>query len=88
MGEDLIVVDHGAQIVLAQLMDLIDFMRGTEAVEEVDEGDARLQGGRMGDQRQILRLLHRGAAQHGEAGTAGRHHVLMVAEDRQPLGRQ
>ena len=37
----------------------------------------------MSDQRDVLRLLYRRRAQHREAGRARRHHVGVIAEDRQ-----
>ena len=36
-----------------ELLDLGDFVRGAEAIEEVQEGHARFQRGGLGDQRQV-----------------------------------
>ena len=46
MGADQVVVDHGAHVVGGKLFDLGHFVRGAEAVEEVQEGHARLQAWR------------------------------------------
>ena len=45
---DQFVVDHGAEIVGGELFDLGDLVRGAEAVEEVEEGDAAIRGWRPG----------------------------------------
>ena len=39
--------------------DLVDLVRGAEAVEEVNKGDRGAQCGEVGDQRQVLCLLDR-----------------------------
>ena len=88
MRQHQIVVDHRPDFAIGQQSELVDLMRGAEAVEEMDEGHPRLQRGRLGDQRHVVRFLHRTGRQQAEAGGADRHHVLMVAEDRQALGRQ
>ena len=61
-------------------------MGGAEAVEEVDEGDAALDGSQVGHGAQVHDLLHIGFGQHGKAGLAAGHHVRVVAEDVQALG--
>ena len=47
---------------------------------------AAFQRGDMGDQREILRLLNACGAQHRAAGLAYRHHVRMIAENRERMG--
>ena len=79
MLEDAIHVDHGAHIVFGQHLDLVDFVRSAEAVEEMQERDAGFERRRMRDQRQVHRFLNRVRAEHGEAGGAAEHHV---ASDR------
>ena len=61
-------------------------MGGTEPVKEVQEGDAALDGGQVGDGTQVHDLLGVGLGQHGEAGLAAGHDVGVVAEDVQALG--
>ena len=70
MRADQILVDHGAHVVGGELLDLGDFVRGAEAVEEMQEGDARFQGGGLGDERHVHHFLHRVRGQHAEAGGA------------------
>ncbi len=83
-----IVVDHRADLLVGQQLDRVQLVRGAEAVEEMQHGHARFQRHRLGDQRHVMRFLHAGGAQQGEAGGAHRHDVGMVAEDRQRLGGQ
>ncbi len=63
-------------------------MGGAEAVEEVQEGNAALNGGQMGHGAQVHDLLRVGGAQHGKAGLAAGHNVGVVAEDGQRVGGQ
>ncbi len=86
MREDILLADERAQVVAFQQRDPVDLMRCPEAVEEVQERDPRSQRGRMGDQREIVRLLHRTCREHRPTGRPGMHHVAVVAEDRQRVG--
>ena len=85
VGEDQILVDHGAHVVGGKLLDLGDFVRGAEAIEEVHEGEARFEGGGLGDQRHIHDFLHGVRGEHAEPGGARAHHVAVVAEDGESL---
>ena len=67
--------------------DLLDLVRGAEPVEEVHEGQARLDGGQMRHQAEVHDLLDRGRGEHGNPRLPHRHHVLVVAEDRQRVRR-
>ena len=60
-------------------------MRGAEAVEEVQERDARLKRSGVGDECQVHGLLHGVGAQHREAGSAAGHDIRVVAEDRERM---
>ena len=73
---------------VGELLDLGDFVRGAEAVEEVQEGNARFERGGLRDQRHVHDFLHRVGGQHAEAGGAGGHHVAVVAEDGERVGGQ
>ncbi len=88
VGAHPVVVDKGADLVPVKGHYLVHLVGGAKTVEEVDEGHPALQGDAVGNQRQILRLLHRTGGKHGKASAARRHHVLMVTEDGEPLGRQ
>ena len=53
VGNDQFVIHHGSEDVVADQLDLLDFVTGTEAVEEVDEWYPRLERCSVGDDRQI-----------------------------------
>ena len=61
-------------------------MGGAEAVEEMQEGQGALYGGKVGHRRQVHDLLGIGGGKHGEAGAPAGHHVAVVAEDVQGVG--
>ena len=82
-----LVVDHEAHVVEAQLFDLGDLVRSAEAIEEMQERNARLQGRGVRDQRHVHGFLHRIGRQQRKAGRPDRHGVLMIAKDRQRLRR-
>ena len=69
-------------------LERVELVRGAEAVEEMQERNARLQRRGLRDQRRIVGLLHRSGRQHGKARGTRRHHIRVVAEDRQRLRRQ
>ena len=79
-------IHHIGQILVVPDLDLLDLVGGPEAVKEVHEGHAALDGGQMGDGAQVHNLLGIGLGQHGKAGLAAGHHVGVVAEDVQGLG--
>ena len=63
-------------------------MRGTEAVKEVQEGDAAFDGSQMSHRSQIHDFLGVGLSQHSKAGLTAGHNVFVVAEDVQGMGGQ
>src|SRR6185369_9362281 len=81
VGVDQFVADHGAHVVKAEFFHFLDFVGGAEAVEEVQEGDPRAQGGALGDQGEVHDFLDVVGAEHGPAGGAAGHDVGVVAED-------
>ncbi|KAF5044330.1 hypothetical protein DSECCO2_492900 [anaerobic digester metagenome] len=83
---DGLVIDDLLDVFVVDDFDLLNFMGRAEAVEEVQEGDARFKGGQMGDQGQVHAFLHGTGSQHGETGLATGHDVLVVAEDGQGMG--
>ncbi len=78
-------VDHGAHVVFIQHLDLADFVRSAEAIEEMQEGNARLERGGMRDQCQVHGLLHGVRAEHGPSGGAAEHDVGVIAENRERM---
>ena len=83
--EHQLVVDHRAHVVVVEHLDLADFVRRAEAVEEVDERDARGERGVLRDERQVVRFLHRARTEHRPAGHPRGHDVGVIAEDRERL---
>ena len=81
------LVDHLPHVLAGQQLDLVHLVRGAKSVEEMHDRHARTQRGGVGHQRQILGFLHRGGGQHRPTCAARRHHVAVVAEDRQRVGR-
>ena len=82
-GQDIVVADQCPDVGLVEDGDLVDLVRGPEAVEEMKERDPGPQRRRMGDQREVVRLLDRARSEHRPAGRSRVHHVAVVAEDRQ-----
>ncbi len=88
VGEDQFLRDHRPQVVVAEHLDLLDLGRSAEAVEEVQERQARFERGGVGDERQVHHFLDAVRSQHRPPGGAGGHHVAVVAVDRQGVRRQ
>ncbi len=84
--DDAVHIDEGAHVVFGEHFDLVDFMRSAEAVEEMQEGNAGLERGRMSDERQVHGLLHGVRREHGEPRGPAEHHVGVVAENREGVG--
>ena len=84
---DGIPVEHIGQIIVIPDGDLLDLVRGAEAVEEVDERDAALDGRQVRHRGEVHDLLNVGLRQHGEAGLTAGVHVAVVAENAQRVGR-
>ena len=83
---DSLHVAHFLQVGVIPLLDLLVLMRGTEAVEEVQEGNLALDGCQMGDRGQIHDFLHAALDQHCKTGLAACHDVAVITEDVQRLG--
>ena len=83
-----LIVDHRPDRLLREQRDLGDLVRGAKTIEEEQERDARLERGRLRDEREIMRFLHARRAEHRKAGPARRHHIAVIAEDRERLHRE
>ena len=80
-------VAHFLQVLVVPNLDLLDLVGGTEAVKEVDERNAGLDGRQMRNRTQVHNFLRVGLSQHGETGLAAGHNVGLIAEDVQRMGR-
>ena len=83
-----IVIEQLCHILVFDLFDLLNLMRGAEAVEEVQEGDSALDGGKVSYGSEVHDLLHVALAEHCKAGLTAGHDVGMVAEDAEGVGSQ
>jgi hypothetical protein len=88
MRLDQLVGDHRAQVVVAQRRDLPFLVRRPEPVEEMQERHARLERRGVRDAGEVVCLLHRARTQHRESDLPARHHVRVVAEDGEGVGRE
>ena len=80
---DCIPVKHFAQRLVIPDLDLLDFMRGAEAVEEMKERNTALDGGKMRHCAEIHDLLRAVGAEHRIAGLTAGIDIGMVAENVQ-----
>ena len=81
-----LLVDEGLEILLVNHLDLLILVRGTETVEEVEEGNAALEGSQVSYAGKVHHLLYGAFGQHGETGLAACHNVLVVTEDTEGVG--
>ena len=74
-------------MLVGQQGELVVFVGGAKAVGEMHERHTRLQGRGLGHEGEVMPFLHRARPEYGKAGTACRHDVLMITEDRRsPCG--
>ena len=78
-------IQHIGQILIIPLLDLLYFVRGTEAVEEMQERHSALDGAQVGYRAQVHDLLGAVGAQHGVAGLAAGINIGMVTENRKGM---
>ena len=84
----LIPVHQGTDVFVVDDADFLHFVRGAEAVEEMAEGQAGVNGRKVGHQGEVHGFLHRSGAQKAEARLPGGHDVLVVAKDGQGVRGQ
>ena len=83
-----LAVQEGCEVFLRKSLDFLDFMRGAETVEEIDERHTAPDCRKMSYSSKIHHLLHAAFAEHGETGLAGAHHILMVPENTESMGSE
>ena len=76
-------IHHLFEILIIPNLNLLNLMRGAEAVEEVDKRNSTLDGSQMRYGAEIHDLLLIGLCQHGKAGLTTGIHIGMVAENVQ-----
>ena len=82
---DRVEIDEFCKILEVKNLNFLDLMRRPESVEEVQEGDACLNRGKVRDGRKIHRFLDAAGREHCESGTPARHNVAVVAENRKRM---
>ena len=80
-----VAVEQRSQRGFVDQLDLLDLVRGAEAVEEVQERHAGLQRHEVRYAGEVHDLLDRRSGEHRKTRLAGSHHVLVVTKDRQRL---
>ena len=78
-----IPVKNLRKIGIVHNLDLLNLVRGTETVKEVNERNAPLDRNEMRNRSEIHDLLHARLCEHSDTRLACRHDVLMVTENVQ-----
>ena len=85
---DCIHIDHVSQILVIPDSNLLDLVRSTESVEEVDERNSAFDCCKVSNRSQIHDFLYAGLAEHCETGLTACHNVGLIAEDGQSVACQ
>ena len=78
---DIFHIDEALHISIVEKFDLLEFVRGTETVEEAEEGDFAFEGREVGDDGEVVGFLNAVGTGHGKTGSAAGHNVGVVTED-------
>ena len=84
---DGIIVHQPGEVVVVERVDLLDLVGGAEAVEEVQEGDARPEAREVRDGGHVHSLLYAPGGEHRKPRHARGHNVAVVAEDGEGVPR-
>ncbi len=82
---DLIPRHDLSEFIIIGEIHLLDFVGGTETIEEMQERYRSLQGCNMGNDCHISSFLNRAGSEHGKTGLTASHNVGMIAEDGQSM---
>ena len=83
---NLLLGHQRAQGVVRERHDLVYLVRSAKTIKEVNKWHAAFQRRDVGDKGKILCFLHATGAEQGTAGLAHRHHIGVVAKNRQRMG--
>ena len=83
-----IFIKEFCQFIVFHNFDFLDFVRGTEAVKEVQEGNATFDCGKVSNCGKVHNFLNTAFCQKCEASLASSHNVLVVTKDGQGAGCQ
>ena len=81
-------IDHRPDVVRFELLDLVHFVRERNPSKKCRNGTRASSVAAVRNHGHVLDLLHRVRRQHRPAATARRHHVAVVAENRQGVRGQ
>ena len=85
---DRVVIDHLVEILEIPHFDLLNLVRGAEAVEEVQERHAALDRGKVCHSAEVHHFLRVRLGKHRKAGLAACVNVAVVAENVERVGRE
>jgi len=81
-----VLIDHFIELFVIPNLDLLDLVRGTEAIEEVENGNSALDGCKMSNRAKIHNLLRVGLGKHCITGLTASIYVRMVTENIKSVG--
>ena len=88
MRQDGVIINHGLHLILGQFFNLLNFVGGAEAIEEMDKRHTRLERRSVRNERHIHCFLHAVGGQQRKTGRAGSRHIRVVTKNRKCLRGQ
>ena len=79
-------VHHVLEVLVIPNFDLLDLVRSTETIEEVQERNSGLQSGQVSNSTQVHNFLNRAGAEHCVTSLTAGIYVRVIAEDAQSVG--
>ena len=83
-----LLVNERTEILHIHFLNLLIFVAGAEAIEEVDERYAAFDCSKVGNSTEVHHFLYATFCQHSEARLAASHHVAVVTEDAEAVRSQ
>ena len=85
---DILLFNHLADLIHRDFVDLLNFVRSAEAVEEVEERNLSLKRSGVGDHRHIVRFLNGVGAEHRKTCLTAGHDIAVIAENAETLASE
>lgn len=85
---DLIKGQQVLELFITDEINLVDFVRGPEAIKEMQKGYTRVESGHLGNDRHIMGLLDIKGAQHGQSASTDQHGITVVTINGQGFSGQ
>ena len=67
------------QLIIANDLNLVDFVRGPETIHEMQKGNPRVEGGDLANGRHVVGLLYRKTTEHTQTTTTDKHGITMIS---------